>query len=145
MDRRIGKRLAYLMNHHRVYANEKLKKMNLTYVQAKVLLELAFVASFSQEALGKKLLLDKARISRLVKQLYLKGYVSKETSHADHRSFLITLSSEGEKLIPEIAAILDSSSEYILKGISNQEVEQLINTLDQLCVNVSKEGEYYFE
>lgn len=145
MDRKIGKRLSYLMNHHRAYANERLKVMDLTYVQAKVLLELNLIASLSQDELGKKLLLDKARISRLVKQLDLKGFISKELSQSDHRSFSISLSSRGKKLIPEIIAILDSGSEYILKGISSQEVEQLISTLDRLCVNVTKEGEYYFE
>lgn len=136
MDRKIGKRLSILMNHQIVRANEKLKSIDLTYAQANVLLQLKVVISLSQDDLCKRLLLDKARVSRLVKQLEEKDYINKNISTTDRRIFEISISDKGMMTIDHILAMLDECNEYILKGLSENEVNQLIMTLDKLVENV---------
>lgn len=140
MDRKIGKRLSILMNHQIVRANEKLKSIDLTYAQANVLLQLKVVISLSQDDLCKRLLLDKARVSRLVKQLEEKDYINKNISTTDRRIFEISISDKGMMAIEDILEMLDECNEYILKGLSENEVNQLIMTLDKLVENV-KEGD----
>lgn len=140
MDRKIGKRLSILMNHQIARANEKLKSIDLTYAQANVLLQLKVVISLSQDDLCKRLLLDKARVSRLVKQLEEKDYINKNISTTDRRIFEISISEKGMMTIDYILAMLDECNEYILKGLSENEVNQLIMTLDKLVENV-KEGD----
>lgn len=140
MDRKIGKRLSVLMNLQIARANEKLKLIDLTYAQANVLLQLRVAISLSQDDLCKRLLLDKARVSRLVKQLEEKGYINKNVSTTDRRIFEISISDKGMMTIEDILAMLDECNEYILKGLSEKEVNQLIKTLDKLVENV-KDGE----
>lgn len=140
MDRKLGKRLLYLMNHHLAYANEKLKTIDLTYAQANVLLQLKVAKSLSQDELCKRLLLDKARVSRLVKQLEEKNYVNKNVSAIDRRIFEISITQKGMLMLDDILTILEDSNEYVLKGLSENEVNQLMMTLDKLVDNV-KEGE----
>lgn len=136
MDRKIGKRLSILMNHQIAYANEKLKSIDLTYAQANVLLQLKVDKSLSQDDLCKRLLLDKARVSRLVKQLEEKDYINKNVSTMDRRIFEISITEKGMMTIDDILAMLDECNEYILKGLSENEVNQLIMTLDKLVENV---------
>lgn len=136
MDRKIGKRLSILMNHQIAYANEKLKSIDLTYAQANVLLQLKVAKSLSQDDLCKRLLLDKARVSRLVKQLEEKDYINKNVSTTDRRIFEISITEKGMMTIDDILAMLDECNEYILKGLSENEVNQLIMTLDKLVENV---------
>lgn len=140
MDRKIGKRLSILMNHQIARANEKLKSIDLTYAQANVLLQLKVAKSLSQDDLCKRLLLDKARVSRLVKQLEEKDYINKNISTTDRRIFEISISDKGMMAIEDILEMLDECNEYILKGLSENEVNQLIMTLDKLVENV-KEGD----
>lgn len=140
MDRKLGKRLLYLMNHQIAYANEKLKTIDLTYAQANVLLQLKIPTSLNQDELCKRLLLDKARISRLVKQLEVKGYVNKKQSDLDRRAFDITITKKGILIIEDILEILNDCNEFMLKGLSKEQVDYLLITLDKLCLNI-KEGE----
>lgn len=144
MDRKLGKRLSYLMNHHCLYANDKLKEMGLTYAQANVLMQIK-KEPVNQDDLGKKLLLDKARISRLVKQLEATGYIDKKISAKDKRSYHISLSEKGNNRMQDIIMILDESNEKMLAGINDDEIKQLLHLLDRLCLNVSKGGEYHHE
>lgn len=136
MDRKIGKRLSILMNHQIAHANERLKSIDLTYAQANVLLQLKVAISLSQDDLCKRLLLDKARVSRLVKQLEEKDYINKNISTTDRRIFEISISDKGMMAIEDILEMLDECNEYILKGLSENEVNQLIMTLDKLVENV---------
>lgn len=145
MDRKLGKRISYLMNHHHSYVNDKLKVLGLTYAQANVLLQLKVPAFLNQDELGRRLLLDKARISRLVKQLEEKGYISKKQSKSDGRAFDIAISEKGRAVITDIMDVFNESSEHMLKGIDSEEVELLLSLLDHICINLSKEGEYHNE
>lgn len=140
MDRKIGKRLSILMNHQIARANEKLKSIDLTYAQANVLLQLKVAISLSQDDLCKRLLLDKARVSRLVKQLEEKDYINKNISTIDRRIFEISITDKGMMTIEDILEMLDECNEFILKGLSENEVNQLIMTLDKLVENV-KDGD----
>lgn len=140
MDRKIGKRLSILMNHQIARANEKLKSIDLTYAQANVLLQLKVAISLSQDDLCKRLLLDKARVSRLVKQLEEKDYINKNISTIDRRIFEISITDKGMMTIEDILEMLDECNEFILKGLSENEVNQLIRTLDKLVENV-KDGD----
>lgn len=140
MDRKIGKRLSILMNHQIVRANERLKSIDLTYAQANVLLQLKVAISLSQDDLCKRLLLDKARVSRLVKQLEEKDYINKNISTTDRRIFEISITDKGMMTIEDILEMLDECNEFILNGLSENEVNQLIITLDKLVENV-KDGD----
>lgn len=140
MDRKIGKRLSILMNHQIAHANERLKSIDLTYAQANVLLQLKVAISLSQDDLCKRLLLDKARVSRLVKQLEEKDYINKNISTTDRRIFEISITDKGMMTIEDILEMLDECNEFILNGLSENEVNQLIITLDKLVKNV-KDGD----
>lgn len=140
MDRKIGKRLSILMNHQIAHANERLKSIDLTYAQANVLLQLKVAISLSQDDLCKRLLLDKARVSRLVKQLEEKDYINKNISTTDRRIFEISITDKGMMTIEDILEMLDECNEFILNGLSENEVNQLIITLDKLVENV-KDGD----
>ncbi|EJN94443.1 hypothetical protein D822_04326 [Streptococcus ratti FA-1 = DSM 20564] len=59
-------------------------------------------APLSLKALGNLLICEEKSPSRLVQSLIKKGLVKKEKSSKDGRSFLLSLTPAGQKLLPKI-------------------------------------------
>ena len=120
---------------------DKAKLHGLSPIQIQVLL---FIAHHKQELcnvsnLAKEFNLTKPTISDAVKALNSKGYIEKEASSVDSRSYTLLLSSDGQALIQA----LDSYSQPLERILSEQE-EQSLNTLyttlTKLIFQLNKNG-----
>tara|TARA_R110001599_G_scaffold161642_5_gene350322 strand:- start:41319 stop:41897 length:579 start_codon:yes stop_codon:yes gene_type:complete len=105
---------------------DKAKLYGLSPIQIQVLL---FIAHHKSELcnvshLAKEFNLTKPTISDAVKALNSKGYIEKEPSSVDSRSYTLLLSADGQTLIQA----LDSYSQPLEKILGEQE-EQSLNTL----------------
>lgn len=138
MDRRIGKRIMILSRHHQAYISDLLKESGFTYAQFNALCVLKDRQKMSQEALGALMMIDKARVSRVVSQLVQKGLIVKESSLEDKREACLSMSEKGKKLLPEVEAIFKKGGDRMLEGLSEAQVEQVLALLDHMCKNVSK-------
>lgn len=141
MDRKIGKRIMYLSKYHQAYINDLLKEKEFTYGQFNLLRVLKDYDGISQDALANKLFLDKARISRVIKQLEDKQLIVKVNAPNDKRQCRICINDKGEEILPHVQKILQKSSDLMLKGLSDEEVDVALSLLDRMCKNVSK-GEF---
>ncbi len=144
MDRKIGKRIMILSHYHQAYINQRLLGSQFTYAQFNVLRVLKDHDGISQEALVQLLMIDKARVSRVVAQLVEKQLLIKETSLTDKRGVCLFMSEKGKKMLPEVEGILKKSSDRMLEGLSEEEVQQALSLLDHMCRNVKK-GEWMDE
>ncbi|KYG85275.1 MarR family transcriptional regulator [Roseivirga seohaensis] len=120
---------------------DKAKLYGLSPIQIQVLL---FVAHHKSELsnvshLAKEFNLTKPTISDAVKALSSKGYIEKEQSSVDSRSYTLLLSADGQALIQA----LDSYSQPLERILSDQE-EQNLNTLyatlTKLIFQLNKNG-----
>ncbi|KOF01793.1 MarR family transcriptional regulator [Roseivirga seohaensis subsp. aquiponti] len=120
---------------------DKAKLYGLSPIQIQVLL---FVAHHKSELsnvshLAKEFNLTKPTISDAVKALSSKGYIEKEPSSVDSRSYTLLLSADGQALIQA----LDSYSQPLERILSHQE-EQNLNTLyatlTKLIFQLNKNG-----
>lgn len=120
---------------------DKAKLYGLSPIQIQVLL---FVAHHKSELsnvshLAKEFNLTKPTISDAVKALSSKGYIEKEPSSVDSRSYTLLLSADGQALIQA----LDSYSQPLERILSDQE-EQNLNTLyatlTKLIFQLNKNG-----
>lgn len=81
--------------------------------------------------------LDKAAVSRALKFLKERGYVSFVKNVNDGRSILITLTSSGEDLHDKIIKLALKREELLLGSISPEELETLIILLKKMNARVA--------
>ncbi|MGT2680369.1 MarR family winged helix-turn-helix transcriptional regulator [Streptococcus ratti] len=79
-----------------------LEPLGITPNQGEVMIVLDEYAPLSLKALGNLLICEEKSPSRLVQSLIKKGLVKKEKSSKDGRSFLLSLTPAGQKLLPKI-------------------------------------------
>ena len=102
----LGDRFRYLFKSAenlamREYSNA-LKRLGVTPNQSEVLLVLGQYAPISLKALGELIICEEKSPSRLVQSLIRKGFICKEVSKDDKRSTLLSLTSAGRDLLPQL-------------------------------------------
>lgn len=94
----------------------------------------ACTANCIVKSMGK----DKAQIARLVKDMIAKGWLEKNASHDDKRSYILTLSESGRKLQQKISVIEKELERTILDGLSDEEVAEFQRIAEKMLANLSK-------
>ena len=120
---------------------QKAKVHNISPIQIQIVM---FVAKHQAQLcrvsyLAKEFNLTKATISDAVRVLLNKGYLVKEFSTTDNRSYLLKLSDDGKKLVND----LESFSEPVMSAlefIDINELESFYSTLTKLISTFNKSG-----
>ena len=71
--------------------------------------------------LGTRVSLEKSWVSRAVDAMVERGLVTKEPNPADARSWLVTLTAEGERTVKELDRTLDEHADHLLGSLSARE------------------------
>lgn len=86
--------------------------------------------------------IDKAQITRIVKDLCDKGYVvADDTKRAYNRKFYLTES--GKKIAEEINAIVLAVNEYVSGNIPDSELEKFYGVFETITENLRKAEEIF--
>lgn len=141
MDRRIGKRIQYLSNQNRAYANGLLKAEGLTHGECNIIVEIYRNEGLSQEDLKKRLNIDKSAITRVLKGMIEKGYVERCSNDLDRRYYCLYTTDLAKSKIDYIFKVFQMGSMWLLEGISDEEANTVIRILDKMCDNVRKKVE----
>lgn len=80
--------------------------------------------------------LDRAGVSRVLKQLERVRLVERRPSTHDRRTMRLRLSAKGAALLPKLEAITDSVSEDFLEGFSAADRSRLLRLLSRLPSNL---------
>ena len=83
----------------------------------------------SQEELARRVCIDKCNVTRHLAKLEEMGYVERKASDTDKRRTLVYPTEKMRNLLPEIRKINQEWKDYLLDGMTPEEVEQLNNTL----------------
>lgn len=113
------------------------KKFHLSPIQIQILI---FLNTHSKEKcnvsyLAKEFNLTKATVSDAIQSLLRKGYITKERSQSDGRSYGIKLTYSGKLLYQKISSYTNELTEPILRLSRSQKeclLENLINIIYQL-------------
>ena len=122
----LGDRFRYLFGSAknlamREYSNA-LKSLGVTPNQSEVLLVLGQYAPISLKALGELIICEEKSPSRLVQSLIRKGFICKEVSKDDKRSTLLSLTSAGRDLLPQIEEQEALFDHLLMEKISHLEL-----------------------
>jgi DNA-binding MarR family transcriptional regulator len=92
-----------------------------TSTQCHLLVELGRTGPVPLADLGARLSLEKSWVSRAVDGLAQRGLVTKEPNPQDGRSWLVTLTAEGEARARELNVTLDNHAARLLDSLSERD------------------------
>ncbi len=80
-------------------------------------------------AIGEKLLIAKAQMTHLIDKLVDVGFVKREMGSADRRTFNITLTEEGSKVLDEQENLVLNAVRDNMSSLTDKELETLSDSL----------------
>ncbi|RAP45847.1 MAG: hypothetical protein BZ135_04900 [Methanosphaera sp. rholeuAM6] len=121
--------ISFLNRKHAKYLNKKLESENLSYGLYPLIVKIYREDGISQEDLAEFFQLNESTITRNLKKLEEKGFITKT---AQHRKKIITITSKGEKTANKIMDFDDQWEEIIRKDITQEEYNQYKKTLQKI-------------
>jgi DNA-binding MarR family transcriptional regulator len=100
-----------------------------TSTQCHLLTELGRSGPLPLSELGTRVSLEKSWVSRAVEGMAARGLVTKEPNPSDARSWLVTLTAEGERTVRELNRTLDDHAAALLGSLSPRERDAVENSL----------------
>jgi DNA-binding MarR family transcriptional regulator len=110
-----------------------LKPLGLTYTQYILFLVLWEKDGLTVGEICKRLMLDSGTLSPILKKLRQQGYIEKQQSTSDERSFIITLTEKGRELQVQAKDIPFQVGRCV--NISPEKAYQLRDLLNELLGN----------
>ncbi|MBB6558933.1 DNA-binding MarR family transcriptional regulator [Acidovorax soli] len=92
-----------------------------TNTQCHLLTELGRSGPLPLSELGARVSLEKSWVSRAVEAMAERGLVTKEPNPQDARSWLVTLTAEGERKVHELNTTLDAHAAQLLECLSGRD------------------------
>lgn len=89
--------------------------------QCHLLVELGRAGPLPLSEIGGRLNLEKSWVSRAVDGLVERGWATKEPNPLDARSWLVTLTVEGDKRVLDLNATLDNHADRVLQQLQSSE------------------------
>ena len=114
-----------------------LKPLNLTYTQYILFLVLWEKDGLTVGEICRKLMLDSGTLSPVLKKLRQQGYIEKQQSTTDERSFIITLTEKGRELQSQAKNIPLQVGKCV--AFPPEKAKQLYELLYELLDNQSAE------
>ena len=132
------KNVTLLSQSAALYRDEKLAGAGVSGYQAKYLLAVSGDEGVSQDALAKKLLVNKSNVARQVGALEAAGYLKREQGAEDKRVMRVYTTESGRRLVPVIREVNADWRKIVCEGLSEEEKDELARILKVLVGNAEK-------
>lgn len=109
--------------------------------QPRILRTLRIKGAMSQRQLADLCVLDVTTMSRTLDKLEKMGLIKRMDNPECRRSWVITLTSEGEKKADRVIELFNMADEVFSDGMTAKEVEKLYDMLDVIEKNIEKHCE----
>ncbi len=83
---------------------------------------------------------DQGSLSRMVDRLLARGWVRRATDARDRRAVAISLTKEGRRLVPRLAAEADTNDAEFFAGLTPAERERFLQTIQKLLAQSQSDG-----
>lgn len=138
-DKKLGFLISNIFNDYTNYMNSYLEKMDLTLSQTRVLLVLALNNGVSIDFLAEKSNIGKSSVTKSVKILEKKGFLTKDINPEDNRKKIVKITNKGRNIQKEALKINNEIEESIVSVIGEEEIKILkkqLMTLDDLIKKI---------
>ena len=142
----IGLRFSLLHRAFRRKMDALLSEEGLTGVQFGVLMALVRMKKEGREEISQRALEERSRVSHatmteILKRLEKKGFLRTEQSLRDKRFKRIQAADKAYLLKEELAEAEDETFSWLCRGMNDQQVKDLLASIDQMLQNAYQGGE----
>jgi DNA-binding MarR family transcriptional regulator len=138
MDDNIGTLMAQVSRLMRRAFDQKARTVGVTRPQWQVLALLSRNQGINQGGLAELLEVEPITLGRMIDRLQDSQMVERRPDPADRRAWRLHLTPKGEQQIIDLRPSADETIEASLEGISPEDREQLMVTLDRMRANLSR-------
>lgn len=134
----IGRNMMISDKYFKLYLRDALAPYGLNATEGVVLLMMfhsAVAQKNTQEDLIRRIHYDKGVMTRTMKELEQKGFVSREPNPADSRSYLFSLTKAGTALKEPLLDAVRRWNERLLAGIDERDLETVKTVLEKMAQN----------
>ena len=124
------------------YRSEKFKDFNINACDNAFFLCLHKRAHMSQDEISKRVVINKSNTARILSRLEEDGFIERKQSLTDKRRMEVSLTENGENLIPHILEINNEFEDFLMDSLSVEEknvFEQLLNKVYMQAVKYVKQ------
>ena len=138
LNRYVPALLAFINNKLSAHAAKLYKdQFNTSLTEFRILTMLAVEPNINAQRIIEHIGLDKAGVSRTIKQLHDKALLSITPDPQDLRSNILCLTASGQALFDEILVSAQAREQKLLSEFNHMEIENLIYLLNKLHTGVT--------
>ena len=125
-DPTLNRLISLISRCSQIYFDRELRPMNIGTGQIRILRALDIKDGINQEHIRLLFHLDKGTVAKTIKPLIREGYVTRQKSSEDMRSYRILLTDKGREIMPRIEKTLLRWSRIMTAGLSAEEKSAVI-------------------
>jgi DNA-binding MarR family transcriptional regulator len=133
IDDHVGVALRRAYQHALANLNERIAPLGVSPMQFSVLVRLQDDGSWTQNSLGRSMLMQPANIAGLVRRLAERGLVTRTPDPGDRRAVRVTITQEGRDLLASVRPVADAANAQTLSVLEPAERRQLMELLRRLA------------
>lgn len=134
---KIGKNISFLYRRSQMYINSELSKYDINSSEYMYIMAIFEDKKVSLGYLSNELAVDPALTTKVVNSLVKKGFVEKERSATDKRSFEVILTQKGREVKPIIYDVVDNWTKIMMSEMKHEDVEYISEKLEQIRDNIT--------
>ena len=124
-----------------IFRSEKLKRFGLGENTHSYILILCRKPGISQDALARRLFINKSNVTRTLAQLEQDGFVTRRPSDTDRRVTLVYPTDRAYEALPTVREVLREWREYLTDGLTEDEKALLADLVHRLAVRAAEYAE----
>ncbi len=116
-----------------IWRSDKFKDTELSEQHSSYILTICRRPGISQEALSRRLFINKSNVTRSLSYLESHGFVTREHSAEDKRSILVYPTEKAYDILPQVREIIRGWNAYITEGFTEEEMEMYMSMTERLA------------
>jgi len=136
---RLGGLISYLGRAQSAFYTKRVEPYHISYGQFPFLMALYRENGLTQETIARRLLFNKATITRAIDKLEREGYVHRVPDKSDRRANRIFLTPKGREIEPVIVELAREWNSILIAEFSDAELLALKEFMKKIVSNVMRE------
>lgn len=128
--------MKYISRIHRCFRqwqSDKMEDAGLNGIAQNYLFHICRKPGISQEKLCEHIMVNKSNVARKLSSLENEGWILRETSENDKRSYQIHPTDKAKEVYPQITSHMKEWNELILEDLSEDEKDILLKLLPKIA------------
>lgn len=144
MENLMEKEIAAIRDFNRYYTNllgildQHFLKSPYSLSEIRVLYEINKYKKCTIKKLSEILTMDEGYLSRIIKKFQKEGILEKARSETDGRSYILSITKDGQKTVDEINRRSDEQIYELIKNLSRAEKTKLTKNMESIITILSK-------